>query len=89
MKGGIYVFRRNLPREDSWDRFYAQIGTCDLYRNKSDIVEELLHDISIMPIKHVTNLDSGTQVKFIITFENDKKILFKPMRLVVAIELIK
>lgn len=73
-------YRKDWPRDDSWERFYAQIGTCDLYRNNSLFVEELLHDISIMPIKYVTNLDSGTQVKFIITFENDQKALFKPMR---------
>jgi len=69
-----------MPRNDIWEKFYAQIGSCDLYRQDSKTVDELLAALATMPIKQITNLDSGTQVKFIITYQNGKKALFKPMR---------
>uniref|UniRef100_A0A7E4V719 Fam20C domain-containing protein n=1 Tax=Panagrellus redivivus TaxID=6233 RepID=A0A7E4V719_PANRE len=68
-----------VPKRDSWERFYSDIGTCDLYRNEEQI-DELLHDMSTLPIKHVQIMDGGTQVKLIFTFDNDKQAVFKPMR---------
>uniref|UniRef100_A0A915IVD4 FAM20 C-terminal domain-containing protein n=1 Tax=Romanomermis culicivorax TaxID=13658 RepID=A0A915IVD4_ROMCU len=69
-----------MAKVDDWDKFYAQIGTCDLYRENSRLVENLLRTVATSPIKHIANLDSGTQVKFIVTFHNGKRALFKPMR---------
>lgn len=70
---------RVVPTQDSWERFYAQIGTCDLYHN-DQIIDELLYDLNKMPIKHTAIMEGGTQVKLILTFENDKQAVFKPMR---------
>ena len=50
-----YYFSKPLldyKAEDNWDRFYEDIGTCDLYRNDK-LIDTLLHDIATMPIKHV------------------------------------
>jgi len=40
----------------------------------------LLNDIATLPIKSVVNMEGGTQVKLIFTFENGKRAVFKPMR---------
>lgn len=73
-------YGNKMAKIDDWDKFYAQIGTCDLYRANSQVVENLLRAVAASPIKHIANLDSGTQVKFIVTFQNGKRALFKPMR---------
>ncbi|KAI6235183.1 Fam20C domain-containing protein [Aphelenchoides besseyi] len=70
---------RTVPKRDNWERFYANIGSCDLYRDEK-LVDELLKDLATMPLKHVAIMDGGTQVKLIFTFENDKQAVFKPMR---------
>uniref|UniRef100_A0A0N5AEF9 Fam20C domain-containing protein n=1 Tax=Syphacia muris TaxID=451379 RepID=A0A0N5AEF9_9BILA len=74
-----WSFSADVPRRDSWEKFYADIGRCDLYRN-DDIVNELLNDLTKLPIKHVAIMDGGTQVKLILTFINDEQAVFKPMR---------
>src|SRR4051812_16463138 len=38
---------RVVPTQDSWERFYAQIGTCSLHRNQQ-VIDELLYDLSRM-----------------------------------------
>ncbi|KAI6240115.1 hypothetical protein M3Y99_00497300 [Aphelenchoides fujianensis] len=70
---------RTVPKRDKWEQFYANIGSCDLYRDEQ-LVQELLDDLNTMPLKHVGIMDGGTQVKLIFTFENDKQAVFKPMR---------
>lgn len=52
---------RSVPKRDSWERFYAQIGSCDLYRDEQ-MVQELLNDLATMPLKHVAIMEGGTQV---------------------------
>jgi hypothetical protein len=44
------------------------------------VIDDLLKDLSELPIKHVAIMEGGTQVKLILTFENDKQAVFKPMR---------
>ncbi|TMS32659.1 hypothetical protein L596_000471 [Steinernema carpocapsae] len=68
-----------VPVRDSWEKFYAGIGTCDLYHDES-IIDELLKDLNTLPIKHTAIMEGGTQVKLLLTFENDKQAVFKPMR---------
>jgi hypothetical protein len=70
---------RTVPVRDSWEKFYAEIGTCDLYRD-DEIINNLLKELSTMPIKNVHIMEGGTQVKLVLTFENDKQAVFKPMR---------
>ncbi|VDP14190.1 unnamed protein product [Onchocerca flexuosa] len=68
-----------IPERDSWEKFYADIGSCDVYRN-DEVVENLLNDLSKLPLKSVSIMDGGTQVKLVFTFENDQQAVFKPMR---------
>ncbi|KAK0396700.1 hypothetical protein QR680_001819 [Steinernema hermaphroditum] len=70
---------QEVPVRDSWERFYASIGSCDLYHEES-VIDDLLKDLNTLPIKHTAIMEGGTQVKLILTFENDKQAVFKPMR---------
>lgn len=71
--------RRVVPVDDNWERFYAGISSCELY-NDDKLVDELLTDMNILRIKHTAIMEGGTQVKLVLTFENDKQAVFKPMR---------
>ncbi|KAF8355195.1 famk-1 [Pristionchus pacificus] len=71
--------RKKVSKSDSWESFYAEIGSCDVYRN-TETIDNLFKDLSTLPIKEVHIMDGGTQVKLIFTFENDKQAVFKPMR---------
>ncbi|PAV60955.1 hypothetical protein WR25_25791 [Diploscapter pachys] len=71
--------RKYVPEEDSWEKFYAQIGSCSVY-TKQNVIDELLRDLNRLPIKSAHIMDGGTQVKLVITFSNDKQAVFKPMR---------
>jgi len=44
-------------------------------------MDKLLSDMSKLRIKHTAIMEGGTQVKLVLTFENDKQAVFKPMRL--------
>ncbi|CAB3399258.1 unnamed protein product [Caenorhabditis bovis] len=70
---------RSVPEDDNWERFYANIGSCAVYSDDT-MIDNLLNDLNTMPIKHVHIMDGGTQVKFVLTFNNDKQAVFKPMR---------
>lgn len=70
---------RSVPTQDSWERFYAQIGSCELYHDDK-MIDELLMDMTKLPVKHVAIMEGGTQVKLVLTFQNDKQAVFKPMR---------
>nr|CAD2198199.1 unnamed protein product [Meloidogyne enterolobii] len=75
----LETHRRVVPVEDSWERFYAGISSCELY-NDDRLVDKLLSDMSKLRIKHTAIMEGGTQVKLVLTFENDKQAVFKPMR---------
>ncbi|KAL3095298.1 hypothetical protein niasHS_007397 [Heterodera schachtii] len=70
---------RTVPKQDNWEHFYAQIGSCDLYRDER-MIDALLKDLNKLEIKHTAIMEGGTQVKLILTFDNDKQAVFKPMR---------
>ncbi|CAD6185058.1 unnamed protein product [Caenorhabditis auriculariae] len=71
--------QKYVPEDDSWEKFYATIGSCAVYTD-DQIVQNLLNDLNKLPIASVHIMDGGTQVKFVLTFENDKQAVFKPMR---------
>ncbi|ETN86936.1 hypothetical protein NECAME_05782 [Necator americanus] len=71
--------QKSVPTRDSWERFYAQIGTCGVYSDDKT-VDDLLTDLNRATIKAVHIMDGGTQAKLVFTFENDKQAVFKPMR---------
>ncbi|CAJ0583398.1 unnamed protein product, partial [Mesorhabditis spiculigera] len=70
---------RHVTATDSWERFYSQISSCEVYRD-DQVLEGLLRDLNKMPIRNVHIMDGGTQVKLVFTFENGKQAVFKPMR---------
>lgn len=37
-----WSFSADVPRRDSWEKFYADIGRCDLYRNDDVSIVNLL-----------------------------------------------
>nr|CDJ86187.1 Protein of unknown function DUF1193 domain containing protein [Haemonchus contortus] len=71
--------QKSVPTRDSWEKFYADIGSCSVYSNDR-LVDDLLTDLNQAVIKAVHIMDGGTQAKLVFTFENDKQAVFKPMR---------
>lgn len=51
-----------------------------LFFSYLQVVENLLNDLTQLPLKSVSIMNGGTQVKLIFTFENDQQAVFKPMR---------
>ncbi|XP_041363679.1 extracellular serine/threonine protein kinase FAM20C-like [Gigantopelta aegis] len=81
--------KRNSPRLPSykkytgsthWETFHKGIRQDSLYDPDDPVIEALLKDISLLPITDVEQKEGGTQLKLIITFEDDGQTLFKPMR---------
>lgn len=68
-----------LSHETSWDRFYAEIDKCTFFKDNTTL-HHLLHDLQTAPIKSVSIMPGGTQVKLLIFFENGGKAIFKPLR---------
>lgn len=63
------------------DKFHAQISKCEMYRKNSySIVKELLNDMAKLEITDVVQKEGGTQLKLVITYDNNMEALFKPMR---------
>ncbi|KHJ97119.1 hypothetical protein OESDEN_02909 [Oesophagostomum dentatum] len=71
--------QKSVPKRDSWEKFYSQIGSCSVYSDDK-VVDDLLADLNQATIKAVHIMDGGTQAKLVFTFENDKQAVFKPMR---------
>ncbi|KRX70266.1 NADPH--cytochrome P450 reductase [Trichinella sp. T6] len=72
-------FGNNIQNTTIWDRFYLSMSTCRMY-NSETVVDQLLNLLVTMPIQDVKNMEAGTQLKLLITFENNYSALFKPMR---------
>lgn len=65
----------------SLDRFHRQITQFRMYSEKNaKIIDAVLRDMANERIVHVVQMDGGTQLKLIITYENGMKAIFKPMR---------
>lgn len=54
------IYRKTVPTRDSWEKFYAQIGTCSVYSDDKT-VDDLLADLNRATIKAVHIMDGGTQ----------------------------
>lgn len=54
---------KEVPVRDTWETFYAALGTCDLYRDEK-MIQNLLDDLNKLDIKHVETMEGGTQVRF-------------------------
>jgi hypothetical protein len=66
-----------IENEQSLHR--RNILPADLY-HEQQIIDSLLEDMSKLRIKHTAIMEGGTQVKLVLTFDNDKQAVFKPMR---------
>ncbi|VDL75374.1 unnamed protein product [Nippostrongylus brasiliensis] len=53
--------QKSVPTRDPWEKFYAQIGSCNVYSD-DQVVDELLGDLNEAAIKTVHIMDGGTQV---------------------------
>ncbi|KRZ87546.1 NADPH--cytochrome P450 reductase [Trichinella sp. T8] len=72
-------FGNDIQNTTIWDRYYLSMSTCRMY-NSETVVDQLLNLLVTMPIQDVKNMEAGTQLKLLITFENNYSALFKPMR---------
>lgn len=62
-------------------KFHAQITNREMYSAESaDVVRELMQEMAEREIDLVDQMSGGTQLKLIITYDNDMQALFKPMR---------
>ncbi|XP_035824787.1 extracellular serine/threonine protein kinase FAM20C [Aplysia californica] len=72
-----YVNNRGVK---SWERFHYGIREHYLYDSKDVYINKLLNDMATKEIIDVEQKEGGTQIKLIITFEDEGQALFKPMR---------
>lgn len=71
----------SIEHPNSLDRFHRQITQFRMYSEKNaKIIDAILMDMAKKRIVHVIQMDGGTQLKLIITYENGMKAIFKPMR---------
>lgn len=62
-------------------KFHGQITNREMYSEQSaDVVLQLLHEMADREINLVNQMSGGTQLKLIITYDNEMRALFKPMR---------
>lgn len=64
----------------NWEKFHLEISKLSLYPEDATVVDAMLQDLAKQKITAVEQLPGGTQIKFVITFENGGQALFKPMR---------
>ncbi|KAL0278757.1 UNVERIFIED_CONTAM: hypothetical protein PYX00_000482 [Menopon gallinae] len=62
------------------ERFHYQISKNELYKKDDPLVDVLLQIMAKQPIIHAEQKEGGTQLKLVISYNNDMQALFKPMR---------
>ncbi|XP_050391453.1 extracellular serine/threonine protein CG31145 [Patella vulgata] len=70
----------NYKGDTNWERFHLGINQYSLYSPDDSSISSLLKDMNRMPIVDVDMKEGGTQLKLIITFEDEGQALMKPMR---------
>lgn len=68
------------PNSTTLEKFQFQISQHEMYAENSELVEQLLQEMSTQPILHVSQKTGGTQLKLIIDYPQNVQALFKPMR---------
>lgn len=71
------VIRSNLT---TLEKFQLSIRQYEMYPADSEYVDQLLKEMAMEPIVHVTQKSGGTQLKLVIDYEGSMQALFKPMR---------
>lgn len=70
-----------IKNETNLDRLHRRITRYNMYdEGDIKIVNDVLKDMATQPILHVEQKSGGTQMKLVITYKNNMKALFKPMR---------
>lgn len=70
-----------IKNETSLDRLHRCINKYNMYDEEDiKIVNDILKDMATQQILHVEQKTGGTQLKLVITYKNNMKALFKPMR---------
>lgn len=70
-----------LKNDTALIRFHRQINRYEMYNeNSAKIINDLVDDIANIEIVKVIQKEGGTQLKLIMTYENDMQALFKPQR---------
>lgn len=70
-----------IKNETSLDRLHRHITRYNMYDEENmKIVNDVLKDMATQPILYVEQKSGGTQLKLVITYKNNMKALFKPMR---------
>ncbi|KAK0049101.1 extracellular serine/threonine protein kinase FAM20C [Biomphalaria pfeifferi] len=64
----------------SWEIFHSEIRQHALYDPDEGYLKSLLKDMVMKEVVDVEQKEGGTQIKLIITLEDDGQSLFKPMR---------
>uniref|UniRef100_A0A8C5DY45 FAM20 C-terminal domain-containing protein n=1 Tax=Gouania willdenowi TaxID=441366 RepID=A0A8C5DY45_GOUWI len=72
----------DIPAESypHWLRFHIGINRYELYSRHSPVLDALLKDLVNQRITSVAMKSGGTQLKLIMTFQNNGQALFKPMK---------
>ncbi|XP_076451530.1 extracellular serine/threonine protein CG31145-like [Babylonia areolata] len=70
----------NYKATTNWERFHQGIRQHYLYDPDDPSVDKLLHDLARRDIIDVEQKEGGTQLKLIMTFNDEGQALFKPMR---------
>ncbi|XP_028311411.1 extracellular serine/threonine protein kinase FAM20C isoform X2 [Gouania willdenowi] len=73
----------DIPAESypHWLRFHIGINRYELYSRHSPVLDALLKDLVNQRITSVAMKSGGTQLKLIMTFQNNGQALFKPMKI--------
>lgn len=65
---------------DNWEKFQRGINQYYMYDPEDPAIDGLMSDMERETVIDVEQKDGGTQLKLIITFEDEGQALFKPMR---------
>ena len=75
-----YVDHRVITRDSASNiRFHAGISRHSLYSDLT-MVDDLLRDMVLLPIKGMSQMDGGTQIKLLFSLADNRDVIFKPMR---------
>ncbi|KAK7112956.1 extracellular serine/threonine protein CG31145-like [Littorina saxatilis] len=71
---------KNYKSTTNWERFHTGIRQHFLYDPDKPVVDAVLSDLTKRNIIDVEQKEGGTQIKLIITYDDEGQALFKPMR---------
>ncbi|PVD38227.1 hypothetical protein C0Q70_00838 [Pomacea canaliculata] len=67
-------------RMTNWEKFHVGIHQHYLYDPDDPAIADLLEDMATKEVVDIEQKEGGTQLKLLVTFEDEGQALFKPMR---------